>query len=69
MGHVLEKTEKPEWKHKRIVERASKAVGLDIVEEYVNVLNQRGYDIRICDATSKEYLGEKFDTVIFLSVS
>lgn len=64
VGHVLEKTEKPEWKHKRIAERASKAVGLDIVEEYVSVLKQRGYDIRICDATSQEDLGEKFDVVI-----
>ena len=27
-------------------------------------MNERGYDIRVCDATSDKYLGEKFDTVV-----
>lgn len=64
IGHVLEKTEKEEWKHRHIAEQASKAVGLDIVEEYVQILNNRGFDMRVCDATSDEYLGERFDLVI-----
>jgi 2-polyprenyl-3-methyl-5-hydroxy-6-metoxy-1,4-benzoquinol methylase len=62
--HDLSHTEKPSWKHKQISEVASRVVGVDILEEFAQVLNQRGYDIRVCDATSDTYLGEKFDTVI-----
>ena len=40
-----------------------KRAGLDY-QEYAEVLQQRGFDIRYCDATSEEYLGEKFDTVV-----
>jgi 2-polyprenyl-3-methyl-5-hydroxy-6-metoxy-1,4-benzoquinol methylase len=62
--HDLSYTEKETWKHKRLVESASKVVGVDIIKEYVQVLNDRGYDIRLCDATSDVFIGEKFDIVI-----
>jgi 2-polyprenyl-3-methyl-5-hydroxy-6-metoxy-1,4-benzoquinol methylase len=61
--HNLAYTERPSWKHKQIAEHASKAVGVDILEEPVRILNERGYDFRLCDATSDEYLGERFDYV------
>lgn len=62
--HDLSYTEKPHWKHKLISEHASKVVGIDILDEYVDELKKRGFDIRLCDATSEEYLGEKFDVII-----
>ena len=62
--HDLSYTDKPSWKHKKIMETASHVVGVDILEAYAKVLNERGYDIRVCDATSDKYLGEKFDTVV-----
>jgi 2-polyprenyl-3-methyl-5-hydroxy-6-metoxy-1,4-benzoquinol methylase len=62
--HDLSHTEKPSWKHKQISGVASRVVGVDILEEFAQTLNERGYDIRVCDATSDAYLGEKFDTVI-----
>lgn len=62
--HDLSYTERPSWKHKKIVEAASHVVGVDILEEYAKTLNERGYDIRVCDATSDIYLGEKFDAVV-----
>lgn len=62
--HDLSYTEKPNWKHKLISEKASKVVGIDILEEYVKELKKRGFDIRLCDATSSEYLGEKFEVII-----
>ena len=62
--HDLSYTERPTWKHKKLVEQASKVVGVDVLEESVNILNQRGYDIRLCDATSEEYLEEQFDIVV-----
>lgn len=62
--HNLEYTRLPHWKHRKLVENASRVVGVDILEEYVKILNSEGFDIRFCDATSEHYLGEKFDTVI-----
>ena len=62
--HDLSHTEKPTWKHKQLTDVASRVVGVDILEEFAQVLNQRGFDIRVCDATSDTYLGEIFDKVI-----
>ena len=62
--HDLSYTDRPSWKHKKIVDAASYVVGVDILEEYAKILTERGYDIRACDATSDEYLGEKFDIVV-----
>jgi 2-polyprenyl-3-methyl-5-hydroxy-6-metoxy-1,4-benzoquinol methylase len=62
--HDLSHTEKPSWKHKQLVNVASRVVGVDILEDFAKILNQRGYDIRVSDATSDTYLGEKFDKVI-----
>jgi len=62
--HDLSYTEMPSWKHRMLVEKASKVVGVDILEDYAKILNERGYDIRVCDATSDAYLGEKFDVVV-----
>lgn len=61
--HDLSYTERDAWKHKKIVEVSPHVVGVDILDEYIDIINQRGYDIRACDATSDKYLGEKFDTV------
>lgn len=62
--HDLSYVEKDTWKHKRLLQSASKVVGIDIIEEYVRVLNERGYDVRLCDATGDEFIGEKFDVVV-----
>jgi 2-polyprenyl-3-methyl-5-hydroxy-6-metoxy-1,4-benzoquinol methylase len=53
------------WKHKRIANVANRCVGVDIIKSMVDIINNDGYDMRLCDATSDEYLGEKFD-VVFL---
>jgi len=62
--HNLEYVKLPRWKHKLIKENAKKVVGVDILEKYAQKLNKNGFDIRICDATSNEHLGEKFELVI-----
>ncbi|MDH3342725.1 MAG: class I SAM-dependent methyltransferase [Gammaproteobacteria bacterium] len=62
--HDMSYVEKDTWKHKKLIDSASKVVGVDIIEEYVNELNSRGYDIRLCDATSDKYIGEQFDVVV-----
>ncbi len=62
--HNLEYARSPYWKHRKLIEYARKVVGVDILEEYAAVLNKEGFDIRVCDATSDEYIGEKFDVVV-----
>ena len=62
--HDLSFTELPTWKHKLVAQTSSHVVGIDILEEYIEVLRQRGFDIRFCDATSDTFLGETFDIVI-----
>lgn len=62
--HDLSYTEKPSWKHKQLKEVCTELAGVDILEEPVRVLNERGYNIHVCDATSDVYLGEKFDFVV-----
>jgi len=62
--HDLSYTDRPSWKHRKIVDVASRVVGVDILEEFAMELNRRGYDIRVCDATSDEYLGEQFDVAV-----
>jgi len=62
--HDLSYTEKETWKHKQLAKSAAHIVGIDVLKEYAEALQERGYDIRHCDATSEEYIGEKFDTVV-----
>lgn len=53
----------PDWKHKIIHESATRTVGVDIIPELIDDLNSKGYDVRLCDATSDEDLGERFSIV------
>lgn len=62
--HNLEYARSQNWKHKKLIQHAKKVVGVDILEKYAEILNKEGFDIRVCDATSDKYLGEKFDLVI-----
>jgi len=62
--HDLSFTELPTWKHKLVSQASRHTVGIDILEEYVEVTRQRGFDIRVCDATSDVFTGETFDIVI-----
>ena len=62
--HDLSYTERDTWKHGQLKKVCSRVVGIDILEEYAAVLRERGYDIRVCDATSDTFLGEKFEAVV-----
>ena len=62
--HDLSYTEKDTWKHKQLAASASYIVGVDVLNEYAEALQERGFDIRYCDATSEEYLVEKLVSVV-----
>lgn len=62
--HDLTHMNAADWKHKYIRDASSYCVGVDIIEPLVKVLNEKGYNIKCMDATSDNYLGEKFDVVV-----
>ncbi|NCP25161.1 MAG: class I SAM-dependent methyltransferase [Erythrobacter sp.] len=61
--HSREFTERAGWRHEIFKELASSIMGVDILEDEVEYLRQRGYDVQTCDATSENDLGKCFETV------
>jgi len=61
--HVIERIHSDQWKHKIIVDNAEYSLGVDIIPELIEGLNNEGYNVCECDATSDIFLGEIFDVV------
>ncbi len=61
--HDISFINRPGWKHKTLKDLASKIVGVDVLKSGVDYLVNQGFDVRLCDATSDEDIGERFDTV------
>ena len=51
------------WLHKDICASASYCLGIDILDDMVVVLRDKGYNVKCVDATSDIFLGELFDCV------
>ncbi len=64
VGHAIENSFKADWRHDNIRKVAARTVGIDIVEKAVLDLQQKGYDVRLVDATSEVDIGERFDRVV-----
>lgn len=60
VGHTIDQTYDPRWRHRLIKTVAKATVGIDIVAEAVSELRGRGYDVRLVDATSETDLGRRF---------
>lgn len=61
--HALSYIDSKNWKHAYISKSASYCLGIDIIETLVEDLKKRGYNVLTADATSDDYLGEKFDII------
>jgi SAM-dependent methyltransferase len=61
--HTRDRMSSEDWKHKIISDSSSRTVGIDVIPELVDELNSKGYDVRLCDATSDADLRERFDAV------
>ncbi|HEX6689984.1 MAG TPA: class I SAM-dependent methyltransferase [Burkholderiales bacterium] len=59
--HSLRYVDRPEWRHGRIARLARRCVGVDILEDLVRELNQRGFNVVCVDATSEKDIGERFE--------
>lgn len=64
VGHTIERSNAPNWKHNLIKNVATRAVGVDILEQPVLSLQNRGYDVRLIDATSDADIEERFNRVV-----
>ncbi len=62
--HDIKFIDMPSWKHGQLAKVARYLVGVDILDEYHELLSERGYDIRFVDATSDADLGDQFETVV-----
>jgi 2-polyprenyl-3-methyl-5-hydroxy-6-metoxy-1,4-benzoquinol methylase len=61
--HTRKRMDSNAWKHKPITENAASSLGVDIDKESLIYLQEKGYNVKFSDATTDEYLGEKFDIV------
>jgi SAM-dependent methyltransferase len=61
--HTLAATESPNWLHGRIRSAARECLGVDILEDEVNALREKGYNVRTLDVT-REALPETFDLIV-----
>jgi 2-polyprenyl-3-methyl-5-hydroxy-6-metoxy-1,4-benzoquinol methylase len=64
VGHAIENSFKADWRHDNIRKVAARTVGIDIAENAVRELQQKGYDVRLVDATSEVDIGERFQRVV-----
>lgn len=63
VDHRAVRANRPEWLHAFVQERARRVVGLDVAEDEAEILNARGFDIRVGDAETID-LQETFDCVV-----
>jgi SAM-dependent methyltransferase len=62
--HDLSHMESPTWKHRFIKEHAAHVLGVDIIADKIELLKNRGFNVKQADATSDEDLDERFDRVV-----
>lgn len=65
IGHSLKRVEKlgEDWLHKRIKDKASSVLGVDILEHECNVLRRQGYD-NVCQDVLSLNLNKKFEIIV-----
>ena len=62
-AHNIQRYRAADWKHRKIAKVARKCVGIDIVKEMCDLLNEDAYDALCIDVTSDVTLPEWFDYV------
>lgn len=62
VDHSEQSEESGEWMHKKLVMVARSVTGIDILEEEVACLRQRGYDVRVGDAQNL-HLEERYEVI------
>jgi len=55
--HTLERSNSPKWKNRLIKDNAYRCVNVDIIDDLVEALVPKGFDVVCQDATSDAYVG------------
>jgi len=61
--HTIERMNSKNWKHRIILDNSNYCLGIDIDKILINKLLEQKYNVKYCDATSDDFLGEKFDII------
>ena len=61
--HEVEETHKDDWLHGKIVDRASRVLGVDYLEDAVADLKQRGFNV-ICANVETMDIGSRFELIV-----
>ena len=66
VNHLVDASQDPNWLHGRLSAVASYCLGVDVVAEGVRRLRETGYNVVLCDITSKpeEILGGPFELMV-----
>lgn len=61
--HSAEFIERENWRHAIFSKAASESLGVDILADELEILTQKGYNVKLCDATSDKDLGDRFEVI------
>jgi 2-polyprenyl-3-methyl-5-hydroxy-6-metoxy-1,4-benzoquinol methylase len=65
VNHVAGAVDDPKWLHGHLAKAASYCLGVDILEDDVRLLREKGYNVVACDITSTpEAITDRFDLII-----
>lgn len=54
----------PNWKHAKVSGWSQSCLGIDVLPDEIDALKMRGFNVRVSDATSQQYLGTRFDRIV-----
>ncbi len=64
VNHNIDNTYSDQWLHQSVVKVAKSCLGLDILEEEIKDLSERGFDVMAADATRPLEVARTFDVIV-----
>src|ERR1039458_3236005 len=64
VNHDTENAGSEQWLHKAVVESAAEALGVDYLEDQVDILRQRGFQVIVGDVNKPLAIERKFDVIV-----
>jgi 2-polyprenyl-3-methyl-5-hydroxy-6-metoxy-1,4-benzoquinol methylase len=64
VNHNIDNVDNPNWLHKKIKNVASSVIGLDILQNEIEVMKNNGYDVICADICKPLIIDKKFDVIV-----